>query len=109
MIPKLEECRPGVRPIGYTVLVALDVMEERTSGGIIIPEKPREREDSAADKGRIVDISGMAFKGGDWEGISTPEKGQVVFFQRYAGNEIEGEDGRKYRIVSDADLKAVYA
>ena len=108
MIPKLEDCKPGLRPMGYNVLVALDVVEEKTLGGIILPTKHVERENSASEKGRIVDVSQMAFTGGDWSGVTdTPATGDVVMFQRYAGTEFEGDDGCKYRIVTDSDLKGV--
>lgn len=111
MIPKVEDCAPGLVPMGYNVLVALDVVEEKTAGGIILPEKHKEREDSASEKGRIVGVSPMAFSGGDWAGVKytdLPSSGDVVLFQRYAGTEMEGEDGRKYRVIADTDLKGIF-
>ena len=109
MIPKLEDCKPGLRPMGYNVLVAVDVLEEKTAGGIILPGKHTERENSASEKGRIVAVSQMAFTGGDWSGVTDlPTTGDLIRFQRYAGSEFEGEDGLKYRIVADSDLKGVY-
>lgn len=108
MIPSLEACRPGLKPTGYNVLVALDAIEERTAGGIILPEKHKEREDSASERGRIVATSPMAFKGGDWDGVDAPKNGAEVLFQRYAGTEFEGADGKKYRIIADADLKGIF-
>lgn len=109
MIPKLDDCAPGLKPTGYNVLVALDVLEEVTQGGIILPGKHKEREDSAAERGRLVAASPMAFKGGDWEGAEAPQVGAEVLFQRYAGNEFEGRDGKKYRVMADTDLKGVFA
>ena len=93
--------------MGYNVLVALDVLEERTAGGILLPEKLRDRENGASEKGRLVAASPMAFKGGDWVGVDVPEVGSAVLFQRYAGTEFEGEDKRKYRIIPDSELKGV--
>lgn len=111
MIPKLEDCTPGLRPMGYNVLVALDVLEEKTVGGIILPGKHVDRENSASERGRIVEVSPMAFSGGDWAGVAetlNPRAGDAVLFQRYAGTEFEGSDGLKYRIVADTDLKGVF-
>jgi len=94
--------------MGYNVLVAVEVLEERTAGGLILPERHKDREDAASEKGRLVGVSPMAFQGGDWTGINElPRIGDVVLFQRYAGSEVEGEDGRKYRIMPDTDLRAV--
>ena len=109
MIPKLEDCKPGVRPTHYNVLVAVDVVEEKTASGLILPGKHIERETAAAEKGRLVDVSPMAFKGGDWVFDAIPQPGAVVLYQRYAGSEVEGEDGRKYRVMADEDLKGIYA
>lgn len=108
MIPNLEDCKPGLEPTGYNVLVALDVLEEKTAGGIFLPEKHKERENSASERGRLVNVSPMAFQGGDWAGVTAPKVGQEVLFQRYAGTEFEGADRRKYRIIADEDLKGVF-
>jgi co-chaperonin GroES (HSP10) len=108
MIPKLEDCRPGLEPMGYTVLVAINVLEEKTAGGIILPGKHLDRENGASEKGLIVAVSPMAFQGGDWQDGMAPAPGATVLFQRYAGTEFEGADGRKYRIVQDAELKGVF-
>lgn len=108
MTPKLEECSPGLKPMGYNVLVALDVLQEKTEGGIILPDKHKNRENSASDRGRIVAVSEMAFKGGDWDGVPVPAVGDEVLFQRHAGTEHEGADGNKYRIIADADLKGIF-
>lgn len=108
MIPKLEDCNPGLRPTGYNVLIALDALEEKTVGGIILPTKHKEREDSAAERGRLVSVSPIAFSGADWTEQAAPKVGDQVLFQRYAGNEFEGADGKKYRVMEDSDLKGVF-
>ena len=97
------------RPLHDRVLVRRIEAEEKTAGGIILPGKHTERENSASEKGRIVAVSQMAFTGGDWAGVTDlPKAGDLIRFQRYAGSEFEGEDLLKYRIVSDSDLKGVY-
>lgn len=108
MIPKLEDCKPGLRPMGYNILVAIDEKPEKSDGGIILTEMSKEREDGAAEKGLLVDASPMAFKGGDWGHADALSIGATVLFRRYAGTEIKGEDGRKYRIMNDEELRGVY-
>jgi co-chaperonin GroES (HSP10) len=108
MVPKLDDCNPGLRPTGYNVLVAVDVLEEKTQGGIILPNAHKEREDSASERGRLVAVSPMAFKGGDWP-EEVPQVGDEVLYQRYAGSEFEGRDGKKYRVMADTDMKGVFA
>jgi len=108
MIPKLEDCAPGLVPTGYNVLVALDVFEEKTAGGLYLPESHKEREDSASERGRLVDASPMAFTGGDWVGAAAPAIGAEVLFQRYAGFMFDGRDGKKYRVMADSELKGIF-
>lgn len=109
MIPKLEDCKAPLRPTGYNVLVAVDITEEKTVGGIFLPAKHIERENGGSDKGRIIAVSPMAFRGGDWlDEPSPPQVGDVVLFQRYAGKEIELDDAAvKYRVIADADIKGI--
>jgi len=108
MIPKLEECNPGLKPTHYGLLVALDVLEERTAGGIILPSAHKDREDGASERGRVIAVSPMAFQGGDWGLAKPPVPGDVVLFQRYAGTEFEGADKRKYRVIKDEELKGIF-
>ena len=110
MTPRLEDCKPGLRPFRYNVLVAIDVIAQKTAGGIHLPEKMKERTDAAAEKGLLVDVSPMSFQGGDWdlEG-EKPKPGDMILFKPYSGgNEFEGPDGNKYRLVSDDDIKGIY-
>ena len=113
MLPKLEDCKPPIRPTGYNVLVALDVVGKRSTGGIVLPDRFRNREDSASEKGLVVAVSPMAFKGGDWLDEPEPPKvGETVIFQRYDGKELDLEEETeeayiKYRVISDAAIKGI--
>lgn len=107
MIPTLDVCKPGLRPTHYNVLIAIDTHEEVTKGGIILTSSTRDRDDSAAERGRVVAVSPMAFKGGDWIDDCKPAVGDVVLFKRYAGNLIDGADGLKYRIMTDEEIRGI--
>jgi len=108
MIPQLSECKPGIRPTRYNVLVAIERVDEKTAGGILLPSKHIDREEGGADRGRVVAVSPMAFKGGDWElETSPPQPGDIVHFKRYSGAEFEGEDGGKYRLVADDEIRGI--
>lgn len=111
MIPKLEDCKSPLRPTRYNLVVAIDVIGKTSAGGIIIPEQIQKREDSGADKGRVVAISPMAFKGADWgDEPDPPRVGDVILFQRYDGKEIEmADDTVKYRVITDDAVKGIIA
>ena len=80
----------GLRPLGDRILVKRVKEEERTKGGIIIPdtakEKPQEGKIVAVGKGKYTD-----------EGKLIPievKPGDKILFGKYAGSEfkLEGED-----------------
>lgn len=106
-IPSLNDCNPGLRPVEYYVLIAPEATEERTAGGIYIPQAKRETDEIATQRGRIVGQSPLAwtFAEGD---AHRGKVGDVVLFGRYAGSLIEGADGKTYRMCRDKDVAAIY-
>jgi len=106
-IPSLNDCNPGLRPVEYYVLIAPEATEERTAGGIYIPQAKRETDEVATQRGRIVAQSPLAWtfaEGDDHRG----KPGDVVLFGRYAGSLIEGADGKTYRLCRDKDVAAIF-
>jgi chaperonin GroES len=82
-----------LQPVNQQVLLEMDKKEEKTSGGIIIP-------DSAKEKPKYAKVLALS-------GIENAEVaiGDVVFFKEYSGTEIEFE-GKKYLLVPYADIMA---
>lgn len=110
MIPKLSDCKSPIRPTHYNIVVAIDMIGETTAGGIIMPEMLKDRENAASEKGLIVAVSPMAFKGADWDAETSPPKaGDTVLFQRHAGKEIDVDSSDiKYRVIADDDIKGIF-
>ena len=104
-LPKLEELAHGIVPHEYAVLVLQRELEGRSIGNILIPESSAEREQDAAVDGLLVAVSPAAF--GFDPLAPRPEPGALVVFRRYAGFIITGDDGLKYRLMSDKDIIAV--
>lgn len=97
----------GIEPIEYKVLIRPKEVEERTKGGIIIPDEAKDREQFAQMEGQIVAISPLAFSYDTWpDGAMLPAVGDRVLFAKYAGATVTGGDGVKYRIVNDKDIAA---
>lgn len=91
-----------VKPLGDKILVKRLEAEEKTAGGIVLPdtakEKPKEGKVIALGSGRILD-----------NGQTVPfqvKKGDRVLFASYAGTEIKIE-GEEYLIMSEEDILAV--
>jgi len=91
-----------VKPLNDRVLVLRTGEEEKTAGGIIIPdtakEKPQEGKVVAVGPGKVND------KG---EKINLDVKaGDKVLFGKYAGNEIR-IDGVEHLIMREDDILAI--
>lgn len=97
-----------VHPAGHRVLVKVEKVEEKTEGGIYIPEHVREREERLQEIGTIVAIGPTAFD--DYGGLDKwgLKPGDKVLFSRSGGKEIRYpgvEDG--LRVLNDEDIIAV--
>ncbi len=99
----------GITPIEYNVVVLPDKAEEKTSGGLYIPQDKQSRDQGAAQTGKLVAISPMAFSFDEWpEDEPKPKVSDRVVFVRYAGASIES-NGEDYRIIKDKDILGVLA
>ncbi len=91
-----------LKPLGDRVVVKVSEAEEKTKGGIIIPdtakERPQEGEVVAVGPGRVLD-----------NGQRVPlevKAGDKVIFSKYGGTEIK-VDEVEYLIVRESDLLAI--
>jgi chaperonin GroES len=91
-----------VTPLGDRVLVKRLEPQNKTKGGIVLPEtaqeKPKEAEVIAVGDGKVND-----------KGVRTPlsvKVGQKIIFTSYAGTEIKIE-GEEYLIMREDDVLAV--
>jgi chaperonin GroES len=91
-----------IRPLGDRILVKRIEEEDKTSGGIIIPdsakEKPQEGKVIAVGKGRRLD-----------DGKLQPldvKRGNRVLFGKYAGTEVTVE-GEEHLIIREDDVLGI--
>jgi chaperonin GroES len=86
-------------PLGKRVLVApMDEDEEKTEGGLIIPDTAKEEKTS---QGKVVKL-GTTRK----EFKFLVEVGDKVFFKKYSPDEVE-IDGEKYLLIEEEDILAI--
>ncbi len=86
-----------IQPLADRVLVRPAAVEEKTIGGIIIP-------DSAKEKPLQGDV--IAVGNGTKDEAMVLAAGDRVLYGKYAGTEIEHE-GEKYLIMRQADILAI--
>ena len=98
----MAKAEVGVRPLHDRILVRRMAEEEKTAGGIIIPdsakEKPQRGEVVAAGKGRVTQ-----------EGKTMPldvKIGDKVLFGKYSGTELKlGKD--EYLMMREEDILGI--
>lgn len=99
----------GIHPSEYKVLIRPKAIEDKSKGGIILPDVSKEREQYAMMEGELIEASPLAFTYDDWKGAQPPKAGDRVIFAKYAGAIVKGRDSVEYRIANDKDIVAVLA
>ena len=87
----------NIKPLADRVLIKPAPAEEKTVGGIIIP-------DSAKEKPLKCEIVAVGNGTKDEEMVVKP--GDTVLYGKYAGTELE-LDGEKYLIMRQSDVLAI--
>lgn len=90
--------------LGWRILIDPDKIEEKTSGGIIMPLSTQDMDQMAVVKGKVVSIGPTAF--GKERDESTLKEGDTVHFAKYSGSIVKLND-KEYRIVNDEDLLGI--
>ncbi len=92
----------SIQPLGDKIVVERLEAEEKTSGGIVLPdtakEKPKEGKVIAVGEGKLLE-NGKRAK-------FQVKKGNRILFSSYAGTEVT-VDGKEYLVMSEDDVLAV--
>lgn len=94
-----------IDPCCDKVVVLCDRPLDRSAGGIEFTDTTMEGQSYAATTGVMVAVGPQAFAYDSmrlvkWEG-RRPQPGSRIFFQKYAGEQYTGADGRLYRLMED--------
>jgi chaperonin GroES len=91
-----------VRPLGEKVLIKRTEAEEKTAGGIVLPETAKEK----PKRGRVIAV-------GDGKMLDTGERVKLqvkphdeVLFTSYAGTEVK-INNEEYIIMDESDILAI--
>jgi len=92
----------NLKPLGDRVVLRIIEQEEKTKGGIVLPDTAKEK----PQKGEIVAVgTGRLLESGERIPLDL-KVGDRVVFARYAGTEVK-VDGEEYLIVNERDILAV--
>ena len=84
-----------ITPLGDRVLVKMEEVEEKTAGGLFIPQTAQEK----TQTGTVVAI-------GDDKDAITVKKGDKIMYDKYAGTTV-AIDGVEHLIMKMPDILAV--
>jgi chaperonin GroES len=82
-----------IKPLGERVLVKMDKVEEKTAGGIFIPQTAQEKTQIA-----VVEAIG--------DDVKTIKVGQKILHDKYAGTSVK-MDNEEYLILNIKDVLAI--
>jgi len=91
-----------IRPLQDRLLVTRLEAEEKTSGGIIIPDAAKEK----PQEGKVLAVGpGKTLDNGETAPLEV-KKGDKVLFSKYAGTEVN-VDGEEALIIREDDVLAI--
>lgn len=87
----------NIKPLADRVVIEASQAEEKTAGGLIIPDTAKEK----PQKGKVVAVGP-----GKKDEPLTVKEGDLVLYGKYAGTEIS-IDGNDYLIMRESDIVAI--
>jgi chaperonin GroES len=86
-----------INPLADRVVIQAAAAEEKTAGGIIIPDTAKEK----PQRGTVIAVGA-----GKKDEPMTVKVGDTVLYGKYAGTEIQ-IDGKDYLIMRESDIFAI--
>ncbi len=98
----MEGANMNLKPIGDKVIVEVLDAEEKTKGGIVLPDTAKEK----PQQGKVIAVgNGKTLATGKLV-PPTVKPGDRIIFGKYTGNEVEVGDS-EYLIVNEEDILAI--
>ena len=93
--------QPRVRPLDDRVVVAPLEAEEKTQGGILLPDSAKQK----PQRGRVLAVGPGKLRDNNERAALSVAVGDEVIYGRYSGNDIEVE-GQEIKIMRESDILA---
>jgi chaperonin GroES len=90
-----------VRPLDDRVVVEPLEAEEKTTGGILLPDSAKQK----PQRGRVLAVGPGKLRDSGERSPVAVQKGDEVIYGRYSGSDIE-VDGRDIKIMRETDILA---
>jgi chaperonin GroES len=93
-----------IQPLGDRIVVKPLEAEEKTKGGILLPDTAKEK----PQEGKIIAIGKGKYQDGKLVTLEV-KVGDRVLYGKYSGTEISTKEGEEYLIMREEDVFAVVA
>jgi chaperonin GroES len=101
MAKESKEANIKLRPLDDRVVVEPLEAEEKTSGGILLPDSAKQK----PQRGRVLAVGPGKLRDNGERSTLAVTKGDEVIYGRYAGNDIQLER-REVKILRESDILA---
>ena len=103
--PKVASQMP--KPKGYKLLISPVQIDEKTEGGVYVPDALRDAEGIASIIGFVVKVGGDAYKDKDkFPNGAYCKEGVFVIFRSYSGTRFKIHN-EEFRLINDDTVEAV--
>lgn len=94
-------------PLYDRILIEVTKMEEKTSGGILLPDEVKASRERTECRATIISMGPIAFA--DLEEIHRPKVGDIILIPRHAGKYYEAEGKTEYglRLIRPDEALAI--
>lgn len=93
-------------PKGYRILIVVPDVEEKTKGGIILPDALKSKEETASIVGQVLDMGVDCYADPDrFPAGPYCQEGDWVMFRAYSGTRFK-IDGKEFRLINDDSVEA---
>ncbi len=99
---KAKTKAPKIRPLGEKVLIKRLEAEEKTKGGIVLPDTAKEK----PQKGKVLSVGDGKLMDDGTRAKFQVKKGDTVLFASYAGTEIKVQS-EEYVLMDESDILAI--
>lgn len=101
----------GIMPMQFKLVVQVEKVEEKTNGGIFIPENAQDRRQFEITRGVVVAVGPAAFTDERQypPGSRMPQVGDRIWFDKHAGSQVKGKRDQMilYRVIEDTDVTGI--
>jgi chaperonin GroES len=101
MMAKKSDTPLTLKPLDDRVVVEPTEAEEKTSGGILLPDTAKQK----PQQGKVIAVGPGKLNDDGNRTVLAVQVGDIVLYGKYSGSDVE-VNGKEYKILRESDLLA---